>query len=100
MSERVLRLRRRYIRLAPYPEDIGMEEVWDSVRRLFIDLYGLVGLVDSGLKPLKTREGLVLACFHRWVPEVVAALTLVDSVAGKPASLDILKISGSVKGVS
>ncbi|GBC70009.1 hypothetical protein HRbin01_01716 [archaeon HR01] len=99
MSERVLRLRRRYIRLAPYPEDLGAEQVWESVRGLFTTLYGLVGLADSGLKLLKTREGLVLACYHRWVPEVVAAITLVDNVAGRPASLDIVKISGSVRGV-
>ncbi len=99
MAERVLRLRRRYVGVTPYPDGVSLEDAWLRVYVVFRDLYGLMGVVASGLKRVKVGGRLVIACYHDWVPELVGVLTLVDEIGGRTVSLDIYKISGTIKGV-
>ncbi|MEM3032004.1 MAG: Rpp14/Pop5 family protein [Nitrososphaerota archaeon] len=98
MVERVLRMRRRYMFLTPYPRG-GADEVWARIREVFMELYGTIGLAESGLRRVRTVEALVLVCYHDWVARIVAALTLINDVAGRPISLDICRISGTMRGV-
>lgn len=99
MSEKILGLRRRYVGLTIYPPDVRADDVWAKVREVFEGLYGSLGLAESGLRRVRSGDRLVLACYHIWTARLVAALTLVESVGGQPISLDIYRISGTIKGV-
>jgi RNase P/RNase MRP subunit POP5 len=100
MAERVLRLRRRYIGVTTYPDGMALDDAWLRVMEVFKDLYGLMGVVSSGLKRVRSGGRLIIVCYHTWVPEVVAAITLVNEIGGRQASLDIYKISGTIRGVA
>jgi len=98
LSERILRLRRRYILVSVLPSD-AKEELWDTALSLFARLYGIAALSSSGLKRVKTGrlgDGLVVSCYHHWLPQAMAALTLITEVGGRYVAADVRAVSGTL----
>ncbi|MDJ0269408.1 MAG: Rpp14/Pop5 family protein [Aigarchaeota archaeon] len=102
MSERVLRLRRRYVAVCCYPNERQPEQLWDAVRLVFVKLFGELALIESGLRKVRSRHHkdlLIIACYHSWLPKALAAITLVKSVNGMDVSLDVITVSGTIRAL-
>ncbi len=102
MSERVLRLRRRYVAVRCYPNELPPEQLWEAVRLIFVKLFGELALAESGLRRVKSRRHkdlLIIACYHSWLPKVLAAITLVKNINGLDVSLDVITVSGTIRAL-
>jgi RNase P/RNase MRP subunit POP5 len=97
------RVKRRYLAVqldcegVPDERDL-IDAVWCSVTRL----YGEVGASLSGLVLISLdveRKVAVVRCNLASLPVVRAGLASVVAVAGKPAALRVLAVSGTLKAL-
>lgn len=97
-------VRRRYLALKVDSEETFdlravSDAVWDAVLRLF----GEIGAGQAGLYMVgsdKEKSYMVLRCSHRALPMVRAAIASITKVGGKPATVHVLRVSGTLKALN
>lgn len=75
-----------------------MEAVWSSMTKL----YGEHGASQINLKLIRfnvEENSAFVRANHNGVDMVRAALALITKIAGKPASVHVLRISGTLKAL-
>ncbi len=96
-------MRRRYLALKidsdepPDSREVS-DAVWDAVLKLFGD----IGASQAGLYMVgsdKEKSYMVLRCSHKALPMVRAAIASITKVGGKPAAVQVLRISGTLKAL-
>jgi ribonuclease P/MRP protein subunit POP5 len=99
----VKRTKRRYLALQLECEGVPSErEVMDALWASVTKLYGEVGASLTGLALISfdiERKVVVVRTSLVSLPPVRASLAAVTSVAGKPASVHVLVVSGTLKAL-
>ena len=95
------RLRRRYIALQIHGGGpCSLESLRDRLEAEFIELFGIWGFSQAGIRVLefdeRSREA-ILACWHRWLPMVRASSTLVTSLGDSPLIVQVRGVSGTIR---
>nr|BAJ47498.1 hypothetical protein HGMM_F22C07C23 [Candidatus Caldarchaeum subterraneum] len=98
MGVRVYRMRKRYVSVICSCKVSG-EVLENAVKECFTRLYGVEGLVQSGLRRVSVGGQPVFLCGHLWVPRLVLALTLVRQIGDSPVVLKTVKVSGTVRSL-
>ena len=102
MAERLLRVKKRYIAVKPTPDNLDENAVVGEVRRVFRKLFGEVELAESGFRRIRVKrlQGfIILACNHRYLPKIILSITLVRNIENTQSVLDVVTISGTLKGI-
>lgn len=96
-------VRRRYLRVDALlkegeKEDISIKPLREAVDRVFETLFGATASAKSSLKAWSIAPNrYIFSIDHRYVLELVSALTLTREVGGKRVSLSVSRISGTLK---
>ncbi|MEM0349454.1 MAG: Rpp14/Pop5 family protein [Candidatus Caldarchaeum sp.] len=98
MGVRVYRMRKRYVAVTCNNKVSG-EALENAVKECFTRLYGVDGLLQSGLRRVSVGRPHVFLCGHLWVPRLVLALTLVRQIGDTPVVLKTTKVSGTVRSL-
>lgn len=98
MGVRVYRMRKRYVSVT-CSRRVSGEALENAVKECFTRLYGVDGLVQSGLRRVSVGGQPVFLCGHLWVPRLVLALTLVRQIGDTPVVLKTVKVSGTVRSL-
>ena len=99
----VRRVRRRYLRFRVASEwRYQAQDVADAVQRGVLSLYGVHGL--SRINPVFIgfeEEGQtgILRCSHLHLRLMRAALAYVTNIDGHVASIHVMRVSGTIKGL-
>jgi len=104
LSHRILKIKRRYIAVKCRPEyALDMDKVYESIEEMFRRLFGEVFLVDSRLRRIRVKRLdesiIIVSCSHIYLGKVLAAITLVNSVDGEAAALDVITVSGTLRAL-
>jgi ribonuclease P/MRP protein subunit POP5 len=96
-------VRRRYLAIQvrtgePVEEDDLKEAVWKSVFQLFGE-YGASQASLFFVEYNKEKKQAILRCSHRALPLVRASVTCVTSINDKPATLHVLRVSGTLRAL-
>jgi len=99
----VRNIRRRYIAFQVRGEsEVTGGELFDAVVSGFRLLYGVKGLSDAGLKLIEydtaARRG-VIRCSHFHLAGARAALARVVELRGAPASIQVERVSGTIRSL-
>jgi len=99
------RVRKRYLLIRVYPREVDVTPA--ELKRTIVDellgLGGLLSLAESDISVKRTRlQGgeYILRCGLRSLPVVLLSTAMVRQLGGKKARLDIVKISGTLKGLT
>ncbi|MCS7135514.1 MAG: Rpp14/Pop5 family protein [Nitrososphaerota archaeon] len=100
----MLRNRYRYVFVRHFPRDVKLDksEIWKAILSSLQHLVGALGYADVNpylVKVQKDIDGLVIRCNSKQVRTLVAAIALVNSVGGERISLDVKKVSGTLKAL-
>lgn len=95
--------RKRYILIKIHGHDhnITREDLWHSVKDELRGLMGILGILGMGFRLIRYSQskGVALfACNHDKLLEALACLTFVTEIRGRRISLDVLRVSGTIKG--
>jgi len=93
--------RRRYLRVEAIPEDGGeipIKPLRETVETLFKELFGAAASAKASLKAWSIApNSYIFSIDHRYVLELVSAITLTREVEGKRVSLTVYRIAGTLK---
>ncbi len=99
----IKREKRRYLALnleseQPFNEQELMSTIQSSVQKLFGE-YGASKADIRLIKAIPEKNQLVLRCSHIMLEKVRAAIASIVEVAGKPASVHVASVSGTLKAL-
>lgn len=100
----MLRAKHRYVFVRQFPRDIKLDksEIWKAIFSSLQYLVGTLGYADVNpylVKIQKDLDGLVIRCNSKHVRTLVAAIAMINNVGGEYVSLDVKKISGTLKAL-
>ena len=100
----IKREKRRYLALnvlseQPFDERQVLDAVQASVLRLFGE-YGASKVELKLIKGIPEKRQLVLRCSHLMLEKIRAAIASTVEVAGKPAAVHVVDVSGTLKALS
>jgi len=101
----LLRARYRYVFVRPFPRNVKLDklEVWKAVQSSLQHLVGVLGYADVNphlVRVQKDSDGLIMRCNSKHIRTFVAAIALVNNVGGERVSLDVKKVSGTLRGLT
>jgi ribonuclease P/MRP protein subunit POP5 len=100
LSERV---RRRYLALRVLSEhSVSREDVVDAVWSAVLRLFGEYGASQASLTFIEynsERSWGIVRCSHRAVEMVRASVASVTEINEKPAAIDVVGVSGTLKAL-
>jgi ribonuclease P/MRP protein subunit POP5 len=100
----IKREKRRYLALNFESEQpFNENEMLTSVQASILRLFGEYGASKADIKLIKTnpeKNQLVLRCSHLMLEKVRATITSIVEVAGKPAAVHVVGVSGTLKALS
>lgn len=95
------RLRRRYLALRVHGGGpCSLESLRDRLETEFIELFGLWGFSQAGIRVLEfddSRREVVVACWHRWLPMVRACATMIADLRESPVIVQVMGVSGTIR---
>lgn len=96
-------VRRRYLALhVDSVESLGSSELMNAVWNAVMKLYGEYGASQTGLRFIsydpQERFGIVRVG-HRNVDMVRASLASITNIEGRPATVHVLRVSGTIKAL-
>lgn len=94
--------RKRYLLFKTYTPQgrVDWSNVKDAIFESFEKLFGIAGLSQADLAFIHYDEeqGLgVVRCSHKLLDNVRASIAFVQKAGGKEVSLNVLKVSGTIK---
>jgi ribonuclease P/MRP protein subunit POP5 len=100
----IKRIKRRYLALniesqQPFNEQEAMNAIESSILKLF----GEYGASKADIRLIKTnpeKNQLTIRCSHLMLEKVRAAIALTTEVAGKPAAIHVINVSGTLKSLA
>lgn len=100
----LLRAKYRYVFVNYFPKDVKLEkfEIWRTILSNIQHLVGVLGYIDVNpylVKIQKDLDGLIIRCNSKQVRTLVAAIALVNNIGGVRVSLDVKRISGTLKSL-
>ena len=100
----IKREKRRYLALNVKSEQTFDErEVLDAVNVSVLRLFGEYGASKADIKLIKgipEKRQLILRCSHLMLEKVRAAIVSTVEVDGKPASVNVVGVSGTLNALS
>jgi len=97
------RVKQRYLALRiDGVESFEEEDVKDAVWNAVTQLFGEYGASQAGLFLVKydrQRKEAVLRCWHRALPMVQASIASVTKMKDKPATIHVLRVSGTLRAL-
>jgi RNase P/RNase MRP subunit POP5 len=98
------RERRRYLALRveseqPFSGRTVMDAVEASVQKLFGE-YGASQANLKLIKPNPQKNQLIIRCSHTTLEKVRAATALITEIDQKPAAIQVINVSGTLKALS
>lgn len=98
MSKLVRRLKKRYVALRAEPE-APAEKVFNTIRETYLELFGVLGLIEASLKHYKARGKVVIRCSLGSLPKLLLASAAVTKIDNVPSALRVLLMSGTLRRV-
>jgi len=99
----IRRVKQRYLALKiESAESLEEEDVKDAVWSAVIQLFGEHGASQTGLYFVqydRERKEAVLRCSHKALPVVHASVASVTKMKSKPASIHVLRVSGTLRAL-
>jgi RNase P/RNase MRP subunit POP5 len=96
-------VRRRYLALqVDSVESFSSSELMNAVWNAVVKLYGECGASQAGLSLISCEPQervAVVRVGHKAVDMVRASLASITSIAGKPAAVHVLRVSGTIKAL-
>ena len=96
-------MKRRYLAVkAESNEPIQGKEVLDAVRDALTQLFGEYGASQAELvliRNYKQKHYFVLRCSRRALPMVRASTASITEIGEKPATVHVLRVSGTLKAL-
>jgi ribonuclease P/MRP protein subunit POP5 len=100
----IKREKRRYLALNFESEQpFNENEMFTAVQASILRLFGEYGVSKADIKLIKSnpeKNQLVLRCSHLMLEKVRAAITSIVEVAGLPAAVHVVGVSGTLKALS
>lgn len=96
------RIRHRYVFLRAFPEDVVLDksDVWRAIQSSLQYLVGALGYADVNPYLVRMQKNwIVIRCNSEHVRKLIAAVALIKDVGGKNLSLDVLKVSGTLRAL-
>lgn len=97
------RVKRRYLAVkAESKEPIQGKEVLDAVWSALTQLFGEYGASQSELAFIhdyKQKGYFILRCSRRALPMVKASIASITEIGEKPATIHVLRVSGTLKAL-
>jgi RNase P/RNase MRP subunit POP5 len=97
----VSRARRRYLAFKVHSEKrVDQPEMWNIISTEVRYLYGVKGSAEADPRLIEYDPSTcfgVLRCSHNYLREVRAALAHVTEIGGDIASIQVLRVSGTIK---
>jgi len=98
-----LRVKRRYLAVkAESKEPIQEKEVLDAVWNALTQLFGEYGASQADLafiRDRKQKDYLILRCLRKALPMVRASIASITEINKKPATIHVLRVSGTLKAL-
>ncbi|MEM2909851.1 MAG: Rpp14/Pop5 family protein [Nitrososphaerota archaeon] len=90
--------------MKPFPEDVRLDksDVWKAIQSSLRSLVGTLGYADANpylIRVQKNLNGLVIRCDSKQVRTLVAAIALIKDIGGENVSLDVIRVSGTLKAM-
>ncbi|MEM3401438.1 MAG: Rpp14/Pop5 family protein [Nitrososphaerota archaeon] len=100
----LLKAKYRYVFVRYFPRDVKLDksEIWKAILSSLQYLVGTLGYADVNpylVRIQKDLDGIVIRCNSKQVRTLVAAIAMVNNVGGESISLDVRKISGTLKAL-
>jgi ribonuclease P/MRP protein subunit POP5 len=96
-------VKRRYLAVkAESKEPIQGKEVLDAVWNALTQLFGEYGASQSELAFIhdyKQKGYFILRCSRRALPRIKASITSITEIREKPATIHVLRVSGTLKAL-
>ena len=96
-------IRRRYLALhVDSAESFSSSELMTAIWNAVMKLYGECGASQTGLSLITydlQEKFAVARVGHKAVDPVRASLASITSIAGKPAAVHVLRVSGTIKAL-
>ena len=96
-------VRRRYLALqVDSAESFSSNELMNAVWNAVTKLYGECGASQAGLSLISYElqaKFVVIRVGHKAVEMVRASLASITSIAGKPAAIHVMRVSGTIKAL-
>jgi len=97
------RMKRRYLALHIVGEQsINKSELMDTLWTALLQLYGEYGASQAGLKLIEftSRNGYaIVRCWKDAVEVVRASIASITEIEAKPATIHVLRVSGTLKAL-
>ncbi|NIU39551.1 hypothetical protein GWN65_06195 [Candidatus Bathyarchaeota archaeon] len=97
------RVKRRYLAVkAESEEPIQGKELLDAVWNALTQLFGEYGASQAGLAFIRDHEQkdyFILRCSRRALPTVRASIASITEIGEKPATVHVLRVSGTLKAL-
>jgi ribonuclease P/MRP protein subunit POP5 len=97
------RVKRRYLAIKiDSSESFSSKEIMDAVWNAILKLFGEYGASQTGLRLIDydvERKIVIIRTAHTTLTTVRAATASITQIEGKPASLHILTVSGTIKAL-
>lgn len=95
--------RRRYLAIRVYSDHShSEEELANAIEEKIRFLYGVKGSSDTRFRMIEysREEGRgIVRCSHDMLTEMRATLAHVSAIGDKPASIQVLRVSGTIKSL-
>ncbi|MCS7126609.1 MAG: hypothetical protein NZ929_06860 [Aigarchaeota archaeon] len=89
--------KKRYIIVEP-SNHITLDSFRKIVERAYLELFGELGFVKAGLRIIKQiNNKFILECSNKSVSEVILSISSITDLEGKPITLRVIKIVGTIK---
>jgi ribonuclease P/MRP protein subunit POP5 len=96
-------VRRRYLAVKAQGEKpVGGKELLDAVWKTLTQLFGEYGASQCELTLIrnsKQKNYFILRCSHKALPMVRASIASITEIDGKPATVHVLRVSGTLKSL-
>ena len=94
-----IREKSRYIRFQVVGEK-SEKVVRQALNNSVMQLFGEDGYSRSGCAIISYEKGVgVMRCTHEWLDNVLVALTFVTKIGSKQGKVEVLAVSGTIKGL-
>jgi len=94
--------RRRYLLVEVFRGEITGLDLDQVLKEKMIQLYGAKGLSEANLKLIEfdpESNTAIIRCNHRSLRSVRATLALITSLNSQPLTLNVIKLSGTIKSL-
>lgn len=92
-----LREKRRYIKFKVVGNK-GEKPVIDALNRAVLSLFGEDGYARANFSIIEYANGKgICRCTHNWLDNVLVTLAFIREIDKKPAKIEVLEVSGTLK---